>query len=183
MRLLREWVKPEPALEAGFNTKEIFWYRYPSDKEVQRANLRMIYLGYFIKDFNDLTNGAMSLEWGLEPRSGEDACFDDIGQITTYDALDDDFVIINQMLKQLKFGFGKASEQCSSMIRAGVMTREEGVELANRYDGLFAHRYLKAFCDYIGVSEDEFWEQAERWRNKDIWGQQGNEWTLRYPLT
>lgn len=170
-------------LEAGFNLKEIYWYRYPPDRDVRRANLRMIYLGYFIHDFNDATNGRLAMEWGLRPREGEDAIPEDIGQVTTYDALDDDFVIVNQMLKQLKFGFGKASEQCSGMIRNGEITRERGLELANAYDGRCAHRYLRAFCDYIGVSEDEFWEQAERWRNRSIWEQDGNTWTLRYPLS
>jgi len=169
-------------LEAGLNLKEIYWYRYPTDREVERAKLRMIYLGYFISDFNDLTNGKRALEWGLKPRQGLDARFEDIGQITTYDALDEDFVIVNQVLKQLKLGFGKASEQCSGMVRAGVMSREEAIELARKYDGKCAHRYLKAFCDYIGVDEDEFWQEAERWRNKDLWIQDGNEWTLRYPL-
>jgi hypothetical protein len=169
-------------LEAGFNLKEIYWYRYPPDKDVQRANLRMIYLGYFIADFNDLTNGTLAMEWGLRPREGVDAQFEDIGQITTYDALDDDFVIVNQMLKRLKFGFGKASEQCSGLIRAGVMGREEAIELARKYDGNCAPRYLEAFCDYIGVSEDEFWEEAERWRDKKLWQQDGNDWKLNYPL-
>ena len=170
-------------LEAGFGMKEIYWYRYPSDAEVERAKLRMIYLGYFMEDFNDITNGEVAMELGLKPREDADAVLEDIGQITVYDALDDDFVIVNQMLKQLKFGFGKASEQCSGMIRAGVMTREEGVKASHLYDGKCAHRYLADFCNFIGVDEDEFWEQAERWRNRDIWVQDGNVWTLKYPLS
>ena len=76
----------------------------------------------------------------------------------------------------------KKAVQASGMIRSGVLSREEAVELAGQYDGRCAHRYLQAFCDYIGVSEDEFWEEAERWRNKDLWVRNGNEWTLRYPL-
>ena len=169
-------------LEAGFNLKELYWYRYPTDAEVARAQLRMVYLGYFIPDFNDTINGKLAMAWGLKPREGQDAISEDIGQVTTFDALDDDFVIVNQMLKQLKFGFGKTSEQCSGLIRSGQMTRAEGVELTNKYDGKCAHRYLKAFCDYIGVDEDEFWENAERWRNREIWQQNGNVWTLKYPL-
>ena len=64
-----------------------------------------------IADFNDGMNGRLAIQNGLQCRTGEDAIFEDIGQINTMDALDDDFVIVNQMLKYLKLGFGKASEQ------------------------------------------------------------------------
>lgn len=169
-------------LEAGFSLKEIYWHRYPEDHEIERAGLRMVYLGYFIPDFNDITNGTIAMENGLVPREGDDAVFEEIGQITPYDALDDDFVIVNQMLKQLKLGFGKASEQASGMVRAGVMTRDEAIDLAEKYDGKCGDRYVRQFCRYIGVTEDEFWTEAERWRNKDLWLQDGNTWRLRYPL-
>ncbi len=169
-------------LEAGYKPKDMYWHRYPSDKVIERSNLRMIYLGYYIKDFDDINNGRIALEHGLEPRTGEDAILDDIGQVTTYDALDDDFVIVNQMVKRFKFGFGKASEQLSGMIRAGEITREEALDVARRLDGKCAPRYIKRFCSYIGVSEEEFWEIAESFRNLDVWEKQGNEWQLKVPM-
>ena len=169
-------------LEAGYKPKDMYWHRYPSDKVIERSNLRMIYLGYYIKDFDDINNGRIALEHGLEPRTGEDAILEDIGQVTTYDALDDDFVIVNQMVKWFKFGFGKASEQLSGMIRAGEITREEALDVARRLDGNCAPRYIKRFCSYIGVSEEEFWEIAESFRNLDVWEKQGNEWQLKVPM-
>ena len=169
-------------LEAGFEPKDMYWHRYPSDKVIERSNLRMIYLGYYIKNFDDINNGRIALEHGLEPRTGEDAILEDIGQVTTYDALDDDFVIVNQMVKRFKFGFGKASEQLSGMIRAGEITREEAIDVAKRLDGKCAPRYIKKFCAYIGVSEEEFWEIAESFRSLDVWEKQGNEWQLKVPM-
>ena len=74
----------------------------------------MIYLGYFISDFNNHTNGELAIRKGLQPRTGEDAVLEDIGQVSICDALDEDFVIINQMIKYFKFGFGKASESGQS---------------------------------------------------------------------
>ena len=76
----------------------------------------------------------------------------------------------------------KASEQCSGAIRAGRMTREEAIELARRYDGKCANRYIRRFCDFIGISEDRFWDVAERFRGQDVWEHDANGWKLRVPL-
>ena len=171
-----------PYLEEGFEKKDIYWHRYPHDKHIERADLRMIYLGYYIKDFIDPINGPLAMKLGLEPRTGEDAIFEDIGQITTYDALDDDFVMVNQMVKHIKYGFGKAAEQCSGMIRTGLMTRDEAVRLTRKYDGKCAHRYIERFCQYIGISEDQFWEVANSYRDPEVWEPDGNEWRLKVPI-
>jgi N-acetyl sugar amidotransferase len=171
-----------PYLEDGYKPEDIHWHQYPSDEDIDRAQLRIVYLGYYMSDFNDFENARISIENGLECRTGEDAVLEDIGQLTTFDALDDDFVMVNQMLKYIKFGFGKASEQCSGAVRAGQMTREEAVELAERLDGKCADRYIHRFCDFIGISEDEFWDVAERYRGKDVWERKGNAWKLKVPL-
>jgi len=168
-------------LEEGFKRSQMYWHRYPTDGAIDRSNLRMIYLGYYISDFEDLTNGAIAMENGLEPRTGDDAVLENIGQVTTYDALDDDFVMVNQMVKQFKFGFGKASEQLSGMIRLGAISRDEAVEQARRLDGKCAPKYIKDFCAYIDITEDEFWEIAESYRNPDVWEQRDGEWHLRVP--
>lgn len=170
-----------PYIDSGFEHSELYWFTYPPHQDVERANLRMIYLGYYISDFNDIENSRIALESGLEPRMGIDAIPEDTGQIYFADALDDDFVIINQFLKHLKFGFGKTSEQCSGAIRAGVMTREEGLEKTTKYDGKCATRYIERFCKYIDISIDTFWEIAESYRNHDIWIKVNGEWKLKCP--
>jgi len=111
-----------PYLDEGFHDSEMYWHHYPEDADIERAGLRMIYLGYYIPDFNDMTNGRIAMEWGLEPRTGEHASFDDIGQVTLFDALDDDWVVVNQMLKRIKFGFGRAAEQLSGFVRVTCPT-------------------------------------------------------------
>ena len=78
-----------------------------------------------------------------------------------------------------KFGFGKASEQLSVMIRLGVITREEALEQSRRLDGKCAPRYIKRFCDYIGITEEEFWTVANSYRNPDIWERVEDQWVLK----
>lgn len=148
--------------------KDLFWYRYPSDTEMEEADLRIVYLGYFIPDFNDHTNAEIAVKHGMHVRSGDDASPENIGGISTHVALDDDFVLVNQMLKYLKFGFGKATQEVGVAIRAGHMSREEGMALVRLYDGKCAPKYIHEFCRYIGITPEEFWRVAESYRDQKI---------------
>lgn len=167
--------------QAGATDDELYWYTYPPEDDFERAGLRMIYLGYYIPDFNDFVNGPVAVKNGLKCREGFDADPENVGQITNFDALDCDFIAVNQMIKMMKFGFGKVSEQCSGAIRAGRMTRDEALEMTRRHDGNCAPRYIENFCNYVQISEEEFWEVAETYRDPKIWEQQDNNWSLRNP--
>lgn len=169
-----------PLLTDDIGSNEVYWYRYPSERDIERAALRMVYLGYFIKDFNDYENSRIAIEHGLSVREGEDADPLGTGSINNFDALDDDFVHVNQFLKCLKLGFGKVSQQVSGAIRNGYMSRAEGIELVKKYDGKCGERYVREFCGFLGIRVEEFWRVAESFRNHDIWEQdERGEWRLR----
>ena len=169
----------EPFLQRECSDDLLYWHRYPGDDLIKRSELRMIFLGYYLRDFNDLTNGKLAIQRGLQQRTGEDAILEDIGQTRTDDALDDDFVIINQMVKYFKFGFGKASEQLSLMVRLGAISRDKALVLSRRLDGKCAPRYIKRFCNYIGITEEEFWVVADSYRNPEIWERCDDRWILK----
>lgn len=163
--------------EEGVREQELFWYRYSSDEEMQMANLRVVYLGYYIKDFFKVENEKFSVAHGMQIRNDPP---EDIGDISGAEALDENFVVVNQMFKFLKFGFGKVTEQVCEEMRLGRMTREEAVRLVKAYDGRCAKRYIESFCEYLEITEKEFWEVAERFRGKDVWEPDGNGgWKLR----
>jgi N-acetyl sugar amidotransferase len=170
-------------LDGGFTLSDLYWSMFPSDADIERTDLRPIYLGYFIPDFNDWENGRIAVERGLERRQGEDAIPSDTGEINTWDALDDDFVIVNQFLKFLKFGFGKALESAGAAVRNNIMSRDEAVELIWQYDGKCADRYIRKLCAYLDISEEEFWRVADSYRNPRLWERQGDQWRLRFPIT
>ena len=46
----------------------------------------------------------------------------------------------------------------------------------------FPEEYFQDFLRFHNISETEFWEIAENYRNKDIWEFSGNKWNLKYPL-
>jgi len=92
---------------------------------------------------------------------------------------DEDFVFVNQMIKYFKFGFGKVTDEVCELIRYGRMTREEGFELVKKYDGLCSPEYIRRFCDYLEISEKEFWRVAESYRNKNLFEKTTDGWRLK----
>lgn len=170
---------PESIAYDGLTQKQLYWYKYPSEEEMDRAEIQLVYLGYFWKDWSKLNNANFSIAYGLEVRSDVS---ENMGSLEPFDSLDDDFVLINQMLKHMKFGFGKVTEEVSELIRSKKISRDEGIELVRKYDGKCSEEYIQKFCDYMDISEKEFWNIAERFRNKGIWIKDNGKFRLKYPV-
>ncbi|MDD5438622.1 MAG: N-acetyl sugar amidotransferase [Candidatus Omnitrophica bacterium] len=168
---------PESIWPKGGTEQDVIWYRFPSEFHVKKANIRMIYLGYYMKEFSRFKNAEKAVRLGLEVRDDKP---EEMGMVWGWESLDDDFVIINQTLRYLKIGSGKANDQASEAVRLGLMTRKEAGRLMKMYDGKVAYRYIKQFCHYLNITEDEFWEVMDRYRNPDVWRKDGSgRWVLR----
>ena len=48
------------------------------------------------------------------------------------------------------------------------MSREEGIALAERYDGACGSHYIASFCEYIGISVEQFWDQVHANLNREL---------------
>jgi len=146
-------------LREGYQKNEIIQYCYPSIKEMDDANLQIRFLGYFWKDWSKLDNGNFAVLRGLETRVSSPA---DIGDIFGVEALDEDWVGLNQMIKYYKFGFGKVTDIVNEEIRYGRMSRDQAISLVKKYDGTCSPKYIESFCRYIGISTDTFWEVVDK---------------------
>jgi hypothetical protein len=49
-------------------------------------------------------------------------------------------------------------------LREGRITREEAIELVKKYDGKCSEVYIEKFCNYIGISQNEFGSITEKFR-------------------
>ena len=156
-------------LNIGIDKKEILQYNYPSEKEIDDANLRITFLGYFWKDWSLIENGNFATLRGLEIRNEKPW---EIGDPLGITSLDEDWVTLNQMIKYLKYGFGRISDYVNEDIRNGFITREEGIELNKKFDGSCSPEYIKSFSNYIGITVDEFWEQVDKSVNLELFTKQ-----------
>ena len=107
---------------AGFRHKDIIQYVYPSDDEMDRANIRIVFMDYFMKDFSSYTNGNYAALRGLSIRKPNPNIDPDYFGTSM---LDEDYININMYIRYLKFGFGRTSDIVNLEIRAGRMTREK----------------------------------------------------------
>lgn len=157
-------------LSEEIKKSDILQYIYPSEKEMEDADLRITFLGYFWKDWSLVDNGNFSALRGLEIRNEKPW---EIGDPLGITSLDEDWVTLNQMIKYLKYGFGRIADYVNEDIRNGRMTREEGIALNKRFDGKCSPAYIKSFSDYIGITVDEFWAQVDKSVNTDLFIKEG----------
>lgn len=91
-----------------------------------------------------------------------------IGTFTCGSQLDDVLQDLHTYLMFVKHGFGRCVSDASIEIRRGRMTREEGVKVVNKLDGLFPLEYLDAYCDYFEMSYTEFWRAIDSLANTEL---------------
>jgi hypothetical protein len=76
---------------------------------------------------------------------------------------------IHDYLKYVKFGYGRGTDHSCKDVRAGKMTRDEAIEMVERYDHVKPRRDLERWLDYVGMSEDQFDETADTFRDPRVW--------------
>lgn len=148
--------------------QHLICYRHPSNEEFDLAHVQMVFLGYFWRNFTKVDNADFSMAYGLDVRTDNP---EDRGALHPYEALDEDFVFVNQMIKYFKYGFGKVTDEVCELIRYGRLTRDEGLDLVRRFDGTCAPEYIRRFCEYLEIGEHEFWRVANSYRNPKIFSQ------------
>lgn len=167
-------------IQEGIELKDLLFYQFPDADELKK-HVRAIYLGYYAKEWSNTGNTEFSVSRGLQGRPGHNPNM--TGKTNPYFSIDADLKIVNQMLKYLKFGFGSTTDEVCYDIREGKISREEGLKLVEKYDGKCGDGYIREWCQYIGISEDEFWRIADKWVNtklfiKDEWGR----WKPRFKV-
>lgn len=68
----------------------------------------------------------------------------------------------------LKFGFGRCLQDACIDIRGGRISRQDAVELVNKYDGEYIGEYIKIFLEYFKMTRDEFEAVLDRHANKEL---------------
>lgn len=167
-------------LSEEIKRNQILQYIYPSDEEMKRANLRIVYLGYYWKDWSLVNNGNYSALRGLDVRTDKP---DEIGDPYGITALDDNYVAFNQMIKYLKYGFGRTTDYMNEEIRKGTITREEAIQLVEKYDGTCADKFIEMFCNHIEITKQEFWEVVDKFVNKDLFEKNAEgKWVRKFKV-
>lgn len=146
--------------------KNLIPYKYPSDEDIKRVGVSGLFLGYYFP-WSGITNAIISEATGFKT-------YDKFveGSACNYENLDNYQVGVHDYFKYIKFGFGRATDIINNLIRRGIISREDGLEIVKKHDGMYPSIYLgkklEDILEYIGMTVDEFNNICDAFTNKNI---------------
>ena len=153
--------------------KDLAPYYWPSDKEQIASGIKAVFLGHYF-EWDPIQTYKIAKSHGFKagekPKTGYYVFAD----------IDDSFLItIHHWLKWYKFGFSRLWDNLSIEIRNERITRKEAIEIVIEVGEELPKDEIEGFCNYVGISEESFFEIAEKFRNHEIWKRdKENNWYI-----
>lgn len=160
--------------ESGITERDIVPYIYPTDEQIEEIGVRGIYLSNFLYWDAKAQTELVIDKYGFNVNdSKRDRTF------VLYAKTDDHANDVHDYLKYVKFGYGRATDDASTEIRHGRMTREEGIEMVKQYDAT-RPRTLETYLKFLQVTEEEFFSWVDPMRDESIWEKDSNgQWQVK----
>ncbi|PJE00519.1 MAG: LPS biosynthesis protein [Leptospira sp.] len=151
--------------EVAGDVNRLPMYMYPAKEAMVKNRVQTIFLGPAWPDWSSETNSRIALAHGIRYRGGDPAL---TGDLLGTRMVDEDWTIVNMLLKYYKLGFSRGTEQANAAIREGLITREEGIQMAEKYDEACGDEYIESFCRYIRIDETTFWATVKKFTNTKL---------------
>ena len=107
---------------------KIFCNTHTLRERLQKGQHSICISWLFLENLVLFDNGNFSALRGLDVRDDKPW---EIGEYAGIMALDEDWTPWNQMLKYLKYGFGRTTDYVNEDLRRGRLTRDEAISLLN----------------------------------------------------
>jgi len=176
----------EKGLEYGRLTKKdiddgaatLALYKLPLIEDIKKIGLESHWFSYYKKWVPQENYYYAQKHCGFEPNpDGRSE-----GTYSKYASLDDKTDGFHFYMQFIKFGFGRCTSEASMEIRSGHITREEAVGLVHKYDGEFPKKYFKEYLEYLDITEGEFWQIVDKFRNRSVFDKVNGEWKLKHQV-
>ena len=155
---------------------DLMSYLPPKVEELEKANIEVHYLGYYLKWTPQEVYYYAVENTGFKARPHRTQ-----GTYSKYSGIDDKIDDLHFYTTFIKFGIGRASYDASQEIRNKHLTREEGVALVNRFDGEFPDRYFSDVMNYLEMDPNYFHNLVDKFRSPHLWGKDDDgKWKLRH---
>lgn len=175
----------------GITKNDLSIYLPEDVNKISKANLHFHDLGYYLK-WNPQACYYFAHEKGGFEASPERTT----GTYSKYNSIDDKIDDFHYYTTGVKFGIGRATYEAAQEIRAGDITREEGVELVKKFDHEYPLRFSDEIFKYLSINEEEhpvayksfespmfdsdyFKKLCNNFRSPHIWKYSENKWSLR----
>ena len=155
--------RPDQMVGGDITEKDVYPFALPSHEECERVGLVGIHLGDYMFWDDERQEEFVRDTYGWKETQVE-------GTFKRYKSAECIMPGVHDFTCYLKRGYGRSTYHASVDVRTGLLSREEGFELANKHD---AERpeVLDYYLSITGLSEKEFYEAMEQHRMPALRGQ------------
>ncbi|MDB3947379.1 N-acetyl sugar amidotransferase [Candidatus Pelagibacter sp.] len=146
-------------------------------KSLSKTKLEIHFLGYYLKWVPQ-----EAYYYSVKNTDFKSRPFRTQGTYSKYNSIDDKIDDLHYYTMFIKYGFGRASHDCSQEIRNNHLIREDGKRLVKKFDGEFPNIYFDEIMDFIDMKKDEFFKLCNKFRSPHIWKKKGRNYTLRHTV-
>lgn len=163
-RMTARWVSEFGGF-LGMRTDDLTDIGDMSDYELPDGDVEAYFLGQFLP-WDSHENAAVAKRAGMIQELPCPANY------WAAENLDNAHTGLHDHMMYRKYGYGRGAAQLSVDIRAGLVSREYGLEWVRANDGLFPYWYagvsFAEVCDGIGLTEDEVMKIMDDFTNWDL---------------
>lgn len=146
----------------GLTERDLFPFNMPSADECERAGIFGVHLGDYIFWDDERQTEFVRDTYGWRETEIE-------GTYKRYKSAECVMPGMHDFTCYLKRGYGRATFHASVDVRNGLLTREEGFALANKYDPVRPEA-LDYYLKITGMTEDEFFKTMAKHRSPQLKG-------------
>ncbi len=161
---------------SGLNEKQLYWFKFPSKKELQKIKMEITHYGFY-ENWDPYKNYKIAKKYcGLTENKNLNE-----GTYTNFSQIDQKIYALHVYFMYLKFGFGRTTQDAAIDIRRGSLSREQAVQLIKLYDDLYPESQFQEYCDYYKMNMKDFLKNIDKWANKDLF-EKKNKWTPKFQI-
>ncbi len=147
-------------VDKNISPKELNLFFPPTDKELKKEKIHGIFIGDYIFWDHERQTEFLIKEYGWKEDKVE-------GSYKHYKSVECKMAGVHDYAKYIKRGFGRGTDFASQDVRAGLMTREEGFEIAKKIDSK-EPKTLDYYLDISGYTKKEFYQILKKKRKKNF---------------
>lgn len=139
----------EEMVNDEISLQDLVMFRLPSMKEIDEARVIGIHLGDFMFWDDERHTEFVKKEYGWKEDDVE-------GTYKKYKSVECIMPGVHDYSKVIKRGFGRGTDHACQDVRSGLLTREEGFELAKKFDHEVPKKALDYYLKITGLTKKEF---------------------------
>jgi N-acetyl sugar amidotransferase len=159
-------------VDEDLSAADLIGYTLPSDEILETKGVQAIFMGWYFP-WNPENSYRVAAAHGFRARE-EGAR---VGHLD-YVNIDDDFIAIHHHPKWHKFGITRSWDTLSIEIRHGRLTRDEAINALRERGDETPWQDIRLFCEYLRITEAEYFEILEKFRNPEIWSRRDGRWVI-----